>query len=369
MAPKKKLLLLTIGYGQGHRSAALALQEEFLARGWEVLLWDPCESDRTGIYRLTKYYYRLCVRRAPWLWGITYAQTNTADWRSKVTRPGLRSVVRVMLDKLVEWAPDVVLCTYPIYGYMLDYLRSRAGIVVPYGMVVTDAIEISKPWVHADADWLYVPDEYSRELLTTRYSLRECNVLSTGFPVRRSYLEPTAITPPTEAHLSILYGVYLSTVETVRQIKSLLARYPHAHICMICGNRAEKMRRKLVGYIEQGQVSVIDACSDMASLFAASHLYIGKTGAATMFEAYAKGVPFIANFALPGQEQGNLELMLRDGVGVHAATSEELLGAVTSLLDNGAARWMMMRQRMLRLRHRVGGAIHIADEVEFHVVK
>lgn len=363
-------MILTIGYGQGHSAAAAALEEEFSGRGWETRLIDPCEADRSGIYELTKMYYRLCVRRAPWLWGITYAQTDTSDWSSKMYWPGLRTVVNSLQDWIVSWKPDFVLCTYPVYGYMLDYLRRERDCYVPYGMVVTDAIEISKPWLHTDACAVYVPDEYSLKMVATRYRLNTSRLVLAGFPVRKTFLSMSECsTVPNRENIHIVYGVYLSVRETVRQIRMLLEQYTKARITLLAGDRVQRLRRQLKSYVNAGTLEICATCDDMAALFSSAHLYIGKTGAATLFESYAKGVPFIANFALPGQEQGNLELLLNDDCGMQTDSACQLVAAVDSLLANGADRWTKMRHNMLQHRSRVRGAEVIAEDVEQYLSK
>lgn len=363
MSSKRKLLVLTIGYGQGHCAAAAALEEEFRDRGWSVRVIDPCESDKSGVYALTKCYYRLCVRRAPWLWGITYGQTDTSDWSSKVDWPGIRSVVRYLQDVLVSWKPDYVLCTYPLYGYMLDAIAVKGGYRVPYAMVVTDSIEISKPWLHTNAKTIYVPDEYSRELIFTRYKLKTERIIASGFPVRKAFLAPSTIAPPDEHYLRIVYGAYLDARECERQIQLLLKRYPCAHILVLAGERFEYLNKCFRRCPYSGSVEVVKTSAHMPDLFSDAHIYIGKTGAATMFEAYAKAVPFVANFALPGQEQGNLELLIQDGAGAWAGSTEQLTVLLDALLQNGAKRWYLMKRNMQALRKRVSGAEVIANDV------
>lgn len=363
MSSKQKLLVLTIGYGQGHCAAAAALEEEFKDRGWNVRVIDPCESDKSGVYSLTKWYYRLCVRRAPWLWGITYGQTDTSDWSSKVDWPGIRSVVRCLQDELISWKPDYVLCTYPLYGYMLDAIAGKGVYRVPYAMVVTDSIEISKPWLHTQAETIYVPDEYSRELINTRYKLKTERLIASGFPVRKAFLVPSVVAPPDEGHLRIVYGTYLGARESERQIKSMLRRYPYAHIHVLAGERFEYLSKCFSRLQYEGSVDVVKSSAHMSDLFSHAHVYIGKTGAATMFESYAKSVPFIANFALPGQEQGNLELLIQDGVGAWAGSTEQLGVLLDALLQDGARRWHLMKHNMQVLRKRVSGAEVIANDV------
>ena len=75
----KRLLVLSIGYGQGHHSAGAAIAEYYSSTGWEARMVDACSEACPFLFRLTQEFYRFCVRRAPWLWGVTYSLTDTAD--------------------------------------------------------------------------------------------------------------------------------------------------------------------------------------------------------------------------------------------------------------------------------------------------
>ena len=355
-----KVLILTVAYGQGHKSAAFGLADEYLARGCKVMVADPCEADTSGLYTLTKAYYNLCVRRVPWLWSMAYSQTATADWRSIVTWPILRKGTQHLSDLLVSWRPDVVICTYPLYAYMMDYIHDSHISDVPYAVVVTDSLEISRPWLKSRTSFLFVPDEFSESLLQIRYGLAPV-VINSGFPVRKAFLKHVEKSIPSPTQLNIVYGAYLGIVTTVNQVSRILNRFPQANMVLLAGDRYEKLEKRLSHFVERGSLTVLRTSERMADLFATAHLYIGKTGAATMFEAYAAGVPFIANYALPGQEQGNLQLLLQDGAGYWAGSSDSLCNLIHKLLRNGAEQWKIVRSNMLARSYRVHGAAKIAD--------
>lgn len=361
-----KVLLLTVAYGQGHRSAAAALAEEFALRGSKVRVVDPFDADTSGLYALTKSYYTLCVRRAPWLWGVTYSQTDTADWSTKATWPGIRNATRELEDILVSWRPDVVVCTYPLLGYMMDYLRESKCCKVPYVVVVTDALEISKPWLKTRTPLLFVPDEYSQELICEQHGLSHSVVHACGFPVSRKFRKVVQKSLPSRQRINVLYGAYLSTHRTLHQVHQLLQTFPGIHLVVLAGNRARVIRRFFKSAIASGRLRVEEYTTCMEEELAQAHLYIGKTGAATMFEAYAAGVPVIANFALPGQEQGNLELLLRDAAGCSATSARELCRVIEQLLENDSAGWQKLRHNMLSKSHRAAGAVAIADKMIQH---
>lgn len=361
MQSGKKVLVMSVGFGMGHHAAARAVAEELERRGCSVLFRDPCEATGLPLYELTRRFYRLCVRRLPWLWGVTYEQTDNSDWRRMLWLPGLAACVRRIEAMLEEYRPDACVCSYPLFAHMLDALNSTRRHRVPYALVVTDALEISRPWATSCAPLVCVPDTASRELLMSRYGMEHSRIVATGFPVRRVFACAERRCPPSTGHLRILYGVFVPPAQVRSDVRALMQTYPQAHVVLVAGERRAALEHLLREFPER--LELLGQVEDMQPLFAAAHLYIGKAGAATLFEAYASGLPVIINYALPGQEQGNLELLLSDGAGFYAEGTEALLQTLAALMQAGAALWSKCSAAM-RAADRARGAENIVNEME-----
>lgn len=354
------VLLLSVGYGQGHHAAAAALAEAYESRGWSSRVTDVCEMTQPFLFGLTQRFYRFCVRRAPWLWGITYSLTDTANWAELVRMPFMQPLVRRLSDELAEWKPDLLICTYPLFAFMLDLLRERGVCEVPYVVVVTDAREISRPWMRASASLFIVPDEVSRRMMLDRYGLPEAKVIAAGFPVRSCFKEGAR---ETESALRVLYGVYRSTKDTIADIRAILGAFPQIGLTVIAGERSRHLQSVFAPEIQAGRLVVLDETREMAALMQRHQLYIGKAGAATMFECYSSAVPMLVNFALPGQEQGNLELLLDDAAGYWVESTPHLVDTLCRLLSDGAAGLRTLQCNM-RSACRAGGAVRIVNAIE-----
>ncbi len=356
LLPERKLLLLSVGYGKGHHSAAAALAEHYAEAGWNTQVVDVCEMAQPGVFRLTQIFYDFCVRRAPWLWGITYALTDSADWSRLIHSPLLRPVVRCLHKVLEEEKPDLVICTYPLFAYMLDELHLKGKFSRPYAVVVTDAREISRPWVRSHAMLVTVPDTGSRNMVVERYAMEPYRVVDAGFPVKSGFRPSVTRSVPGKDSLRVLYGAYRQIGGVINDIAILLAEFPRIELVVLAGSYCRKLQRVFRRQCETGRLQVLKETSDMPHLLSECHFYIGKAGAATMFECYACEVPVLINFTLPGQEQGNLELLLEDGAGCHVESTAHLVDVITRLLENNAAGWQSMRQRMVDARRQSGAA-------------
>ncbi len=363
MNAQKKVLILSVGYGEGHHAAARAAAAEFRLRGWAAEQVDICAETYPRFFRLTQRFYHFCVRRAPWLWGITYARADKADWREAVRRPPLLRCCKQLAARLRTMRPDAIVCTYPLFALMVDELRERGMSMPPCFVVVTDSLEISRPWMVSNATTIFLPDEYSARLVQQRYALAERRLAVSGFPVNPAFRCAAKLPAPGPETLRVVYGGYAPQPRIVADIRGLLALYPHAHITLLAGEREQELRRQLTAELASGSLQLLARSEDMPALFAQSHLYIGKAGAATMYEAYSSELPCIVNYALPGQEQGNLRLLLQDGAGLFVESTEELLRAVSGLMEHRAAGWKKLSAAMHHAA-RSHGAERLVDSIE-----
>ena len=361
---KQRLLLLSVGYGHGHHAAAAAVAEHYAAHGWETGVVDVLELAQPVLFRLSQRFYDFCVRRAPWLWGVTYSLTDTADWSRLVRFPLFRKVVACLQQVLEELAPDVVICTYPLFAYMLDELRRQGHQVPPYAVLVTDALEISRPWMRSGSPLVMVPDEISCRMMRDRYALAADVVVATGFPVRCAFVPMPERRRPDTENVRLVYGAYRRMGGVVKDIEALLGAFPRMRITMIAGRRAALLRWRLQAYCAAGQLEIIASVPSMHVLLAESHFYVGKAGAATMFECYATQVPMMVNFTLPGQERGNLDLLVSDGAGCHVESSMHLVSTIAAMLRDDAAGWSALCEAMNRAG-RTGAAARVAQAVKF----
>lgn len=189
-------------------------------------------------------------------------------------------------------------------------------------------------------------------------------MVCTGFPVRRAFFDMGGgCGVPSASDIRVLYGAYKGVHQVCAEVKALLRAYAGMRMTLLDGEHAAALERALEPEVEAGRVQVLSRSGEMPSLFSQHHIYVGKAGAATVFEAYAAALPLVINYSLPGQEQGNLSLILHDECGYRAETPRELESVVGDMLAEGAARWLAIRHRM-QILQRSHGARHVADLIE-----
>ena len=78
---------------------------------------------------------------------------------------------------------------------------------------------------------------------------------------------------------------------------------------------------------------------DLPERIAGSHLVIAKAGGATVQECLAAGTPIILSQIIPGQEEGNAELLTSTDCGCTAISPQAIASAVRYAFSHGASVW------------------------------
>lgn len=366
MKEERKAMMLSIGYGRGHEAAAQALAQEMRARGWGAEVIDVCAAARPRMFRITQSFYRECVRCMPWVWGIAYSQIDVTDWSRMLSMPGIAGSSAYLRDLLRREKPQLVVCTYPLYAYILDRLAREEGMDIPYAVVVTDALHVNSAWVRTRAPLICMPDTAGMRYAREELGVDAARLRVTGFPVRREFRPDAARRAPGEGGecLRVVYGAHARLHRVCADISALLAHLPGIQITLL-GEEREQSIRKRLGAAAERIIFHRGGAGSLAQPLSRAHFYIGKAGAATVFEAYAAQTPVLVNYTLPGQEEGNQQMLIDDGAGRRVESAEELVQTIDKMLRHGATGWKQMVQNM-RAAGRCDGAARTCDTLEKH---
>ena len=85
----------------------------------------------------------------------------------------------------------------------------------------------------------------------------------------------------------------------------------------------------------------------MAEWMRASDLMVTKAGPATITEALCAGVPLLLTSHIPGQERGNVDLVVTVGAGRHVPGEAALVDAVAELVRPGSVALLAMREALV----------------------
>lgn len=142
-------------------------------------------------------------------------------------------------------------------------------------------------------------------------------------------------------------GSWSKIEENIRLISLL----PNVELTLAAG-RNTQMAASLQRLISQMTTSaqVIGWVDDMPERLLRQHLVIGKAGGAIVQETIAAGCPMIISQVVPGQEEGNVSLILQQGVGAVAEEPEQLKNLLLRAMQNEGALWRTWKSNLLAIQ-------------------
>jgi processive 1,2-diacylglycerol beta-glucosyltransferase len=364
-----RILILTAGYGEGHNSAARALKAAFDEQpGVEAELVDLFALRAPRFNNLSRRGYVKLINTAPKLWSGIYRWLDESSRAPAVLRT-LASHRRLLGRIIAEKQPVALVSTYPVYAWLINQLRAEAKVTCPLFTVVTDALTINSLWYRAPSDGWFVTDHDSAAFLRAR-GLPAERVHVSGFPVALAFADrPAALQPPEPASpvrpRRVLFMINSSRA-TALPIAQALLQQRDWWITFTAGRDAGLQRE--LEQMAQGapaRAEVLGWTDRIPELLMTHHAVISKAGGATTQESINALCPLIISQIVPGQEEGNYQLLKRHNAGALATTPESIVTILEAAFSRDALLWHHWRQNLKALA-RPAAARAIAAHVREH---
>ena len=344
-----RYLILTASMGEGHNTAARNIRDALIDSGTppgDVLVADPYTRTNPIVNSLMRSGYTMAINRYPRAWKVLF---------ELLSKPGVVEGMGPMLAELTagvrsliaEFRPDMLVSTYPIFSFLVAKIRKKAPRTPPLYTVITDSTMVNSAWYRCHCHGFIVADAATENvLLEGRVPPHLIHVL--GFPVGLSFdkLSPAAH-PGKGAWKAIFFpgGSSSRASETLKR----LDRIPWLEVTAVTGQRknvADVLRAE--GLPRRGEL--LGWTDRMPELMAAHHFFIGKAGGATVQEAIAAKIPFLVSHIVPGQEEGNIALIERAGIGTLATGQPDRIGdVIEGATANGGLLWEAWRANLQKL--------------------
>ena len=332
----KKILILSAGFGEGHNAAARGIRDgvQQLAPDTAIEIRDLFAETFGAVNTFATRAYLELINRAPQLWSHLYTVID----RQREFRRAFRWLAPVrhrLVQIIARDRADVIVSVYPAYPHLLDAILGAAKGQTPKRIIcITDSISINAVWFRCSADFFLVANEQSAAVLAGAGIAREI-VRVTGFPVSPSFAslkEFRTAQPPWR----ILYMINAGKLTAPALVEKLL-RIAKTTLAVTVG-RDEKLRRVIESVRANSgkNFEIIGWTTDLPRLLARHHLLIGKAGGATVQETIAAKCPMIIHQIVPGQEEGNAQLITEANCGRVALSQEEVICAIGDAVgENG----------------------------------
>ena len=190
-----------------------------------------------------------------------------------------------------------------------------------------------------------------------------------GFPVARQFADRPAHWQPPEPFLGgkkrILFMINSGRQRAIETACALL-QVENWPITVTTG-RDSALQREIAQLAHRAPASceILGWTDRIPELLMTHHIATGKAGGATTQESINALCPLLVNQIVPGQEEGNYELLRRAGSGALTRTPHATVDFVHAAFEHDALLWLKWRANLRRIA-RPDAARAIAAQVLAH---
>ena len=342
-----RVLIATAGFGDGHNTAARGIAIALDGQA-DCLIIDPSAEATPKFNNLLRATYRFITTYLPRTWEKIYDGVEQRDF-SQQKFPFRRRMQQTFAHQVDKFDPDIIVSTFPLFPYFFeDYVRD-GGRPRPVITIVTDSIKINASWRKAPTDFWLVTDEETKNSMVAKKISGE-RILDIGFPVNPLLDTLKPLSPTNSATpFRVLYFPTPSktAMRDTAQIILDNQQWP-TELTIVLGRNLRRLY-PLASEIRKrspGRVRIKGWTRKVPQLLCEHHLVIGKAGGATVHESLAACCPMLIRHLVPGQEEGNLQLLQKIGGGSLAATEATLATALDELLTKQASQWRIQKRNL-----------------------
>ena len=329
---QKRILILTAKMGQGHISAAKALKdglEAIYGFDYAIEIVDFMELINSFISKVSQKSYESSTKYIPQIYKLFFESTDT-KWPVKLLNQINYPFVLTKIKNFFEEAkPNIVISTFPIWDYLASEIWKKTEHDTKFISVVTDSISIHNTWAVADVDYHIVANQ-DTALSLKKLGIKEDKIKTLGFPVRLDFLRKTDKEETLKKHhldpkkYTVLYLPTAQNPKTNIKILNELSQNQNYNIIVITGRDAtlRPIMEKAVEKLNNKNITLIGWTDKMSDYIKSSDVIITKAGGATVMECIAAEKPMIITSIIPGQEEGNGELIKRYQLGIIPAETK-----------------------------------------------
>ncbi len=333
----KKVLILTTSTGQGHNQAAASVAESFENDGYEIIKIDFLAKNSKILNDIIVIGYEILASKFPRFYGLFYKLTDIKLTNNLLKLPFF--LAKKKISKLInEIKPDVIVATHALSISVISDLKKH-GLKIPFILIVTD-FKAHYIYVDSYVDAYITGSNYTKQSLIDR-NIKPDNIYPAGIPINsKFYTEVTLLDDLNDDeyfNLLLMSGsLGLNTIFIV--LKELLKNPNKLRITIVCGKN-DHLKNKLTKYCDNNQfqnkkLHILGFTKDISCLMDYCDVIISKPGGLTVTESIVKNIPLIIPFAIPGQENENIDFLTTKGYSIHVQDLNEINETVNYLIKN-----------------------------------
>ncbi len=276
--------------------------------------------------------------------------------------PYVRSSFRRLL---VQHPADAVVSVHPLANHIVNWTLHAMGKPRPFITVVTDLFSGHALWFYPKVRRIIVPTPGARER-AVHYGVPAERLTVRGLPVAHKFSTAGPARPKTQARAALGLAPDVPAVllmgggegmgpvyETALAIDAALAAFEVPVQLVVIAGRNAALQAQLQATAWHIPVRVEGFVTNMPDWMAAADVLVSKAGPGTIVEGLISGLPIILMSKVPGQEDGNVDYVVNERVGVWEPEPERVAARLCEWLRPGspALAEMSARARAMATPH------------------
>lgn len=335
-----KILILYASIGQGHKTASVALQEQFQQMGdHEVVVEDILDYALPVFKSIYSDSYLELMEKAPDFMALLYRLSDKAN--SEFSRELVALYSRLGVPHLRGFGessqPDVIIITHHLGVHLMKPLIKTHKNMKVFS-VITDYTTTSME-THKDIQGYFVANNVVKEILAGK-GIDPDIVTVTGIPVKsevsipKNQQEIQKKLKVTKTPVLTICGSGIRDTKIVTLLQTLKQSFTGTVFVVTGRNITLQDKLEKAKGTENMDLRIFDHIDFMDDLIVASDLVITKAGGLMISETLARGKPILFFTDIRGQEEWNADYVCMEGAGLQIHTPELVPTAIKVLCTN-----------------------------------
>ena len=373
MKEKKVLLITSDNTGLGHKSVSSSINEHLSSDYSNIKIKTINGFLLAGtLGKVTENTYMPLVRYAKPFWKIYYEFISK---HSKILNTYVAFTIKKQFIKIVdEFKPDLIVSVHPAFvGSILDIL-SKNNLDTPLIVVICDIFKISGLWIDKRTHSTICPNIHTKNYLLNN-EISEESILLSGFPVREQFKSKllnhnstqqiqNKITYMQEGILNFLFICSSESTKNIREITKILLANFNCSLTIITGKnkRLNDILDKTLQTKYPDRIEILGYVDDIIHYMTSCDMLITKGGPNTIMEAINCNTPLILINSVPGQEEGNIDFVELNNLGISCIKNKELVPKINNLLADDMFLLSKIKQSQLNFQD-----LTAVDKISKHI--
>ncbi|MDD5382594.1 MAG: glycosyltransferase [Candidatus Margulisbacteria bacterium] len=367
---KPRILYLYSDTGGGHRSAATAVMQavEHLRKNTFSQEMVDVFASCSGFLNIFAKLYSPVIKYSPQMWGQLYYWLDDEKKLERLEKVAGPFILKELVGLIKKKSPNIIVSVHPMVNHLTVKAIKQSGKKLPFIIVITDPVTLHRAWITPGADQAIVATPEAKQL-AVKYGMPENKIKVIGMPIdpkfslkdkekqaarKKDNLKPKAFT-------ILMMGGGEGAGKMLEIIEEFDRAELNIQLIVIAGrNKSLETQLKHSASKFRFPVRVYGFTDQVHEIMAESDLIITKAGPGTIAEAMAMNLPIIITSWLPGQEEGNVEYVVRENVGRVSKDPKRVVEIVKEMI--GTPEFEELKKN-IRRASRPQAAMEIAREI------